>query len=187
MIIRWVPQTPKSTYKGQGGVKIGSFWRKLLFTLRFRDTEILFTGALKPESHVMFNRNVREALEEVAPFLIYDNDTYPVILGGKILWVQDAFTWSHRYPYSKPVATGDKTLVHFNGVNYIRNSVKTLLTLMTGRWPFTSLTTKIRWCRRGARSSLDFSVVEMSKGFGRTCAILKISSRFRPMSTVPII
>ena len=126
----------RSTYKGQGGVKIGSFWRKLLFTLRFRDTEILFTGALKPESHVMFNRNVREALEEVAPFLIYDNDTYPVILGGKILWVQDAFTWSHRYPYSKPVATEDKTLVHFNGVNYIRNSVKATVDAYDGKMAF---------------------------------------------------
>ena len=126
----------RTTYSGDGGVLIGSFWRKLLFTLRFRDTEILFTGALKPESRVMFNRNVREALEDVAPFLIYDNDTYPVLLDGKIIWVQDAFTWSHRYPYSKPVSTEDKTLVHFNGVNYVRNSIKATVDAYNGKMTF---------------------------------------------------
>lgn len=68
--------------------------------------------------------------------MIYDNDTYPVILGGKILWVRDAFTWSHRYPYSKPVATEDKTLVHFNGVNYIRNSVKATVDAYDGKMAF---------------------------------------------------
>lgn len=126
----------RGAYKGKGGVDIGSFWRKILFTLRFHDTEILFTGALKPESRVMFNRNVREALEEIAPFLIYDSDTYPVIYQGRILWVQDAFTWSHRYPYSKPVATADPTLMHFNGVNYIRNSVKATVDAYDGKISF---------------------------------------------------
>lgn len=126
----------RGAYKGKGGVDIGSFWRKILFTLRFHDTEILFTGALKPESRVMFNRNVREALEEIAPFLIYDSDTYPVIYQGRILWVQDAFTWSHRYPYSKPVATADPTLTHFNGVNYIRNSVKATVDAYDGKISF---------------------------------------------------
>lgn len=126
----------RSTYGGGGGVSIGSFWRKLVFALHFHDTEILFTGALKPESRVLYNRNVREALQEVAPFLIYDGDTYPVIFNGRIVWVQDCFTWTHRYPYSKPVATADPTLAHFNGVNYVRNSVKATVDAYDGRMNF---------------------------------------------------
>ncbi|MDD4159955.1 MAG: UPF0182 family protein [Synergistaceae bacterium] len=126
----------RSTYEGNGGVEIGSFWRRLLFTLRFRDTEILFTGALKPESRVLFHRNVREALNEIAPFLIFDGDTYPVIFEGRIIWVQDAFTWTHRYPYSKPVMTQDPTLKHFNGVNYVRNSVKATVDAYDGKMSF---------------------------------------------------
>ncbi|NLD04299.1 MAG: COG1615 family transporter, partial [Synergistaceae bacterium] len=79
----------RSTYEGNGGVDIGSFWKKLLFALRFRDTEILFTGALRPESRVLYYRNAREALNEITPFLIFDQDTYPVIFDGRIIWVQD--------------------------------------------------------------------------------------------------
>ncbi|MCE5202179.1 MAG: UPF0182 family protein [Synergistaceae bacterium] len=126
----------RTTYQGKGGVKIGSFWRRLLFALRFHDTEILFTGSLKPESRVLFYRNVREALAEVAPFLIYDGDTYPVIYNGRIQWIQDCFTWSQRYPYSKPVMTTDKTLSHFNGVNYLRNSVKATVDAYDGKMSF---------------------------------------------------
>lgn len=126
----------RSTYEGEGGVEIGPFWRRLLFTLRFRDTEILFTGALRPESRVLYYRNVREALSNIAPFLIFDGDTYPVIFDGRIIWVQDAFTWTHRYPYSKPVMTPDPTLRHFNGVNYIRNSVKATVDAYDGKMSF---------------------------------------------------
>ncbi|MDO5562543.1 MAG: UPF0182 family protein [Synergistaceae bacterium] len=126
----------RSTYGGSGGVKIDSMWRRLLFAFRFRDTEILFTGSLKPESRIMFYRNVRAAFKEVAPFLIYDGDTYPVIFDGRIIWVQDAFTWSSRYPYSKPVATADRTLAQFNGVNYLRNSVKATVDAYDGRMKF---------------------------------------------------
>jgi uncharacterized membrane protein (UPF0182 family) len=126
----------RSTYEGKGGVPIGSFWKRLLFALRFRDTEILFTGALRPESRVLFNRNVREALNAVAPFLIFDSDTYPVIYEGRIIWVQDAFTWTHRYPYSNPVMTPDPTLRQFNGVNYIRNSVKATVDAYDGKMSF---------------------------------------------------
>ncbi|NLD06133.1 MAG: UPF0182 family protein, partial [Synergistaceae bacterium] len=126
----------RSTYEGDGGVDIGSFWKKLLFALRFRDTEILFTGALRPESRVLYYRNAREALNEITPFLIFDQDTYPVIFDGRIIWVQDAFTWTHRYPYSKPVMTADPTLSHFNGVNYIRNSVKATVDAYDGKMSF---------------------------------------------------
>ena len=126
----------RSSYSGLGGVKIDSMWRRLLFAIRFHDTEILFTGSLKPESRVMFYRNVREAFQEVAPFLIYDSDTYPVIFDGRIIWVQDAFTWANRYPYSKPVSTADRTLAQFNGVNYIRNSVKATVDAYDGKMKF---------------------------------------------------
>jgi len=126
----------RTTYQGDGGVNIGSMWRRLLFALRFRDTEILFTGALKSDSRILFNRNVMESLAEVAPFLIFDGDTYPVIHDGRIQWMQDCFTWSQMYPYSKPVMTADNTLAHFNGVNYLRNSVKATVDAYDGKMVF---------------------------------------------------
>ena len=126
----------RSVYKEDGGVAIGSLWRRLLFSLRFRDSEILFTGALSAESRVLYNRNVRGAFAQVAPFLIYDAETYPVLIDGRIKWLQDAFTWSERYPYSKPFETGDNSLALFRGVNYVRNSVKGVADAYTGKMAF---------------------------------------------------
>lgn len=126
----------RSEYTGDGGVSIGSLWRRLLFTLKFHDTEILFTGALNEKSRILYNRNVRNAFEEIAPFLIYDAETYPVIVDGRVKWMQDAFTWSDRYPYSKPFVSGDTTLSLFRGVNYVRNSVKAVADAYTGRMEF---------------------------------------------------
>ncbi|MDD7650497.1 UPF0182 family protein [Cloacibacillus porcorum] len=126
----------RSVYQEDGGVAIGSLWRRILFSLRFRDSEILFTGALSKESRVLYNRNVRRAFAQVAPFLIYDAETYPVLIDGRIKWLQDAFTWSERYPYSKPFDTADSTLAIFRGVNYVRNSVKGVADAYTGKMEF---------------------------------------------------
>ena len=122
----------RSTYEGTGGVSVGSLWRRLLFALRFRDTEILFTGSLRPDSRILFRRGLGRALRELAPFLAYDDDPYPVIHRGRILWVQDAYTATDRIPYSKPLATEDPTLQDLNGVNYLRNSVKITLDAYDG-------------------------------------------------------
>lgn len=126
----------RTTYAEKGGVSIGSLWRRILFALRFRDSEILFTGALNKESRVLYNRNVRQAFAKAVPFLIYDAETYPVLTEGRIKWVQDAFTWTDRYPYSKPFEANDRTLLHFFGVNYMRNSVKGVTDAYTGQMAF---------------------------------------------------
>lgn len=123
----------RSVYEGGGGVAIGSMWRRLLFALRFRDSEILFTNVLNSKSRILFNRNAQQAIAKLAPFLFYDQDIYPVLYGGRILWAQDCFSWSASYPYSRPFTAGDGTLAHFNGVNYIRNSVKATVDAYDGR------------------------------------------------------
>lgn len=122
----------RTTYEGTGGVAIGSMWRRLLFALRYRDSEILFTGALNEESRILYHRDIRSAIAEIAPFLILDEDTYPILYNGRILWAQDCFTWSHRYPYSKPFTSTDQSLRRFSGINYLRNSVKATVDAYTG-------------------------------------------------------
>ncbi len=107
-----------SSFEGEGGVSIGSFWRQLLFATRFGDLKLLLSDDLTPESRVLFYRDIRERLGHVAPFLRFDNDPYVVISEGRLFWIADAYTTSNRYPYSQPV--GD-------GINYIRNSVKAVV------------------------------------------------------------
>ncbi len=92
-----------STYTGTGGVPVSSLWDRLMFALRFGDMNILLTDALTGESRVMFNRQIQNRIERIAPFLMLDHDPYPIILDGKLVWMQDAYTITGRYPYSEPI------------------------------------------------------------------------------------
>ena len=103
-----------STYAGTGGIPIGSLWHKLLFAIRFRSYQILLSDDITSESRLMFDRQIRRRVAKIAPFLLLDEDPYPVVSDGRIFWIQDAYTVSDRYPYSSSAG----------GVNYIRNSVK---------------------------------------------------------------
>lgn len=113
-----------STYKGEGGVPVQSFLRKLLFAVYFKDPNIVLSPLLKPESRFLYFRDIRTRVKKVAPFLTLDQDPYIVISDGKLYWVQDGYTTSDRYPYSTPL-TGMG--------NYIRNSVKAVVDAYSGR------------------------------------------------------
>ncbi len=104
-------------YNGTGGVPVGSLWNKLLFAARFRSYQILLSDDITAESRLMFDRQIRRRVSKIAPFLVFDEDPYPVVNDGRIFWIQDAYTVTDRYPYS--TAAG--------GVNYIRNSVKVVI------------------------------------------------------------
>jgi uncharacterized membrane protein (UPF0182 family) len=115
-------------YQGKGGVQINSFMRRLLFAIEFQDPQILFTTYLTPESRIMFNRRIRNRVTAIAPFLSYDTDPYMVVSGGRLFWIQDAYTASNMYPYSKRY----KTPFRKKELNYIRNSVKVIIDAYDG-------------------------------------------------------
>jgi uncharacterized membrane protein (UPF0182 family) len=119
-------------YQGSGGVPIRSFFRRLLFAIEFMDPQILFTTYLSPESRIMYNRRVHVRTKLIAPFLDYDADPYIVVSGGKLYWIQDAYTTSDMYPYSMRSYRqfGNKV------VNYIRNSVKVTVDAYSGEVVF---------------------------------------------------
>jgi len=118
-----------STYAGNGGMPVSSLWRRILFSIKYSNMQILLTTNLTPESRIMINRNIKERVNKVAPFLGYDKDPYMVISKeGKLFWIQDAYTISSNYPYSTPVAGG-----YFN---YIRNSVKVVIDAYNGTMDF---------------------------------------------------
>jgi hypothetical protein len=109
-------QNVYTTYQGRGGIPLTSFWRKLLFALRFGEMKILLSHDLTPESRILMHRSVTERVRRVAPFFRYDRDPYLVVTeDGRLVWIVDAYTTTDRYPYSDPVREVG---------NYIRNSVK---------------------------------------------------------------
>jgi len=118
-----------STYAGNGGMPVSSLWRRILFSIKYSNMQILLTTNLTPDSRIMINRNIQERVNKVAPFLGYDKDPYIVISKeGKLFWMQDAYTISSNYPYSTPVKGG-----YFN---YIRNSVKVVIDAYNGTMDF---------------------------------------------------
>lgn len=118
-----------STYAGNGGMPVSSLWRRILFSIKYSNPQILLTTNLTPDSRIMINRNIQERVKKVAPFLSYDKDPYMVISKeGKLFWIQDAYTISSNYPYSTPIGGGS--------LNYIRNSVKVIIDAYNGTMDF---------------------------------------------------
>ncbi len=113
-------------YQETGGVALGSGLRKFMFAWRFNELNILISEHLKADTQVLYYRNIRERLEKIAPFLLYDKDDYVVAENKRLYHIVDAYTVSSEYPYSEP----------YNGINYIRNSVKAVTDAYTGKVDF---------------------------------------------------
>ncbi|MBI4446633.1 MAG: UPF0182 family protein [Acidobacteria bacterium] len=116
-------QNAVTTYKADRGIAINTFLRKLLFAWEMGSYEILLTENFTSESRVLMHRQIQERVSRIAPFLLYDQDPYIVIHDGKLVWIQDAYTVTDRYPYSEPFR---------NRFNYIRNSVKIVIDAYLG-------------------------------------------------------
>lgn len=112
-----------SRYEGKGGVPL-SFWRKLIFAVRFGSITMLLSDDITSESRIVYHRNVRERVSMIAPFAHLDQDPYLVISPeGRLLWFIDGYTVTDRFPYSEP--TPDVG-------NYIRNTLKAVVDAYDG-------------------------------------------------------
>jgi uncharacterized protein len=131
-----------TTYSGGGGVPVGSPLNRLLYAIKFRELNILLSGAIDGNSKIMYIRDPLSRVAKVAPFLTLDGNTYPVVVGGQIYWVVDAYTTTDNYPYSQRLSLaqassnsyspGGSAVGAGDQVNYIRNSVKAVVNAYTG-------------------------------------------------------
>ena len=55
---------------------------------------------LTNSSRIVLHRDIVDRIETIAPFLRLDHDPYVVISGGKLYWMQDAYTTSDWFPYA---------------------------------------------------------------------------------------
>jgi uncharacterized membrane protein (UPF0182 family) len=125
-----------TTYTGKGGVPVGSLFNKLVFALKYQEQRILLSNLINKDSKILFERNPRDRVAKVAPWLTLDGDPYPAIVDGRVLWLIDGYTTSAGYPYSRRTTLSDSTTDALTtnsaaitaqgnqNVNYIRNSVK---------------------------------------------------------------
>ena len=105
------------TYAGEGGVPVGSFLNKLVYAVKFRQPKIVLSNGVNKDSRIMYDRDPRQRVKAVAPWLTVDGTAYPVITNGRILWVVDGYTTTAAYPYSTTTQLSGKA-------NYVRDAVK---------------------------------------------------------------
>jgi uncharacterized membrane protein (UPF0182 family) len=123
-----------TTYDGRGGVPVGSFGRRLVYALYFREANFLLSRVFNEHSKVIYVRDPRQRVERVAPFLKLDGDPYPAVVDGRIQWIVDGYTTSNNFPYAQRQTLREAAADSQTGtgtaaqpreqINYLRNSVK---------------------------------------------------------------
>jgi uncharacterized membrane protein (UPF0182 family) len=109
-----------TSYEGAAGIRIGGFFRRLLLAIDRGDlARMPFSDDVTADSRLLMRRNIRDRVQALAPFLVFDSDPYIVVTSdGRLVWMMDAFTRSDAYPYARHYRLGN------DRINYLRNSVK---------------------------------------------------------------
>ncbi|MFN2463813.1 MAG: UPF0182 family protein [Candidatus Dormibacteria bacterium] len=113
-----------SRWTGTHGVQLSGGLRRLAYAYQLGDLNLLLSSQVTSGSQLLYRRDVKTRLQQLAPFLTFDQDPYLVVSEGRMYWIVDALTSSDAYPYSKPVDD--------LGTNYVRNSVKVVMDAYEG-------------------------------------------------------
>ncbi|HEY4994037.1 MAG TPA: UPF0182 family protein [Nakamurella sp.] len=126
--------TQRFTYDGSGGVPVGNLFQRAVFATEYGEANFLFSSEINSNSKIIYNRNPIDRVQKAAPFLTTDTKAYPAVVGGRIVWIVDAYTTAANYPYAQTVTLSDATNNSLAArgaagqtnaqVSYIRNSVK---------------------------------------------------------------
>lgn len=143
----------KTTYNGAAGIKMTPL-NKLLFAFNKGSINFLLSNDITSDSKIILNRNIIDRVKKIAPFINYDNDPYLVTSNGKLYWIIDAYTTSSRFPYAE----------EYNGINYIRNSIKVVIDAYDGK--------------------VDFYLADSSDAIAKTIGKI-YSGLFKDMSQMP--
>lgn len=128
-----------------GGPSLGPWYNRMAYALKFRSEQILFSDRVTSESQILYDRDPRERVAKVAPYLNLDGRVYPAVVDGRVLWIIDGYTTTRHYPYSAArsleevtndsLVSDDESTVQSadpRRINYIRNSVKATVDAYSG-------------------------------------------------------
>jgi uncharacterized protein len=124
-----------TTYDGDGGVRVDSLLDQMLYAVRFGDPNFLLSERVNENSKVLYYRQPLERVEKLAPWLTLDEDPYPAVVDGRIVWIVDGYTTSDRYPLAQKESFDEMTddslddgsqfgTLPTDEINYMRNAVK---------------------------------------------------------------
>ena len=71
---------PRSPIRARGGVSLGNFFTRFAFALNYKETNFLLNDSVSAKgAKIIFNRDPRQIVQKVAPFLKVDSDPYPFV------------------------------------------------------------------------------------------------------------
>ena len=132
-------QQVRTRWTADTGIRLDTTLSRLLFAFRFRDLDMLISTQVTADSQLLMHRALGERVRLIAPFLSYDKDPYVVVTDdGRLVYIQDAFTTSDRFPNADYVDPASLGAVGFQTgpLNYIRNSVKVVMDAYDGSMTF---------------------------------------------------
>ncbi|MDR1790992.1 MAG: UPF0182 family protein [Propionibacteriaceae bacterium] len=127
-------------YAGSGGVPMGNFFTRLLYAVHFGDINIMLSDRVNSNSKLLYDRTPKQRVQQVAPWLTLDQNIYPAVVDGRLVWIVDCYTSTNYYPNSQSVSLGnaasdsERSADTFGdtSVNYLRNSVKAVVDATDG-------------------------------------------------------
>ncbi|WP_425292327.1 UPF0182 family protein [Corynebacterium mayonis] len=123
------------TYEGDGGVNIGNLINRVAYAAKYQELNFILSDRVGGASKILYDRDPRQRVEKVAPWLTTDSKTYPAVVDGRVKWIVDGYTTLSELPYSTRTSLTDTTQdalnpdgttqrLLSNNLGYIRNSVK---------------------------------------------------------------
>ncbi len=115
-----------TTYQPDRGIRLSSPLQRFALAWQLGDPNILISSRLTSDSRLLMHRRVTDRIAKVAPFLQLDSNPYLIIDGGRLKWIETAYTTATNFPYAQPLG----------GINYMRDSVKVVVDAITGDMDF---------------------------------------------------
>lgn len=133
-------QNATTTFEGDGGPVLDNVFKKLIYAIKFQSEQIFLSDAVTDESQILYDRNPKDRVQKVAPYLTLDSDAYPAVVDGRIVWIVDGYTTGTNFPYSRVEALSETIADTYtptpafavDDINYIRNSVKATVDAYSG-------------------------------------------------------
>lgn len=112
-------------YEGSAGIKL-NLLNRVMFAIKERNLNLLVSSNIDSNSKIIINRNIRQRVNKIMPYLQYEKDPYMIVENGKLYWMIDAYTTSNSFPYSESYEVDGRL------INYVRNSVKVVVDAYNG-------------------------------------------------------
>jgi len=128
-----------TSYEGNGGIVVGNFLRRAIIALDRGDlAKLPFSDDVNHDSRLLMQRNIRDRVTALAPFLTYDPDAY-IVLGddGRLSWIMDAFTVTDSYPYSTHYRLDNNLINAYDGTTtfYVFDAEDPIIAAYRGIFP----------------------------------------------------